>query len=53
MPNFTRSDAHKKKRLGKSWRKPKGLQSKRSLQKKGFKKVNKKEGCHQEGCKKK
>ena len=39
MPNFVRSDSHKKKRIGKVWRKPKGLQSKMRLQKKGFRKI--------------
>ena len=34
-PDFIRQDAHKKKRLGKKWRKPKGLQSKIRLRLKG------------------
>ena len=36
-PTFSRQDSHKKKRLGNKWRKPKGLQSKMRLQKKGYK----------------
>ncbi|NQU98357.1 hypothetical protein HQ533_02735 [Candidatus Woesearchaeota archaeon] len=35
-PNFIRTDAHKKKRLGFKWRKPKGLQNKRRLRKRGY-----------------
>jgi large subunit ribosomal protein L32e len=34
-PDFIRQDAHKKKRLSKKWRKPKGLQSKIRLRLKG------------------
>ncbi len=34
---FSRQDSHKKKKLGKKWRKPKGLHSKMRLQKKGYK----------------
>lgn len=36
-PTFTRQDSHKKKRVGKKWRKPKGLQSKMRLRFKGYK----------------
>lgn len=36
-PNFSRQDSHKKKRLNKGWRKPKGLHSKMRLSKKGYK----------------
>ena len=39
MPKFVRSDSHKKKRISKGWRRPKGLQSKMRLQKKGFRKI--------------
>ncbi len=35
-PTFVRSDSHKKKRVGKKWRRPRGLQSKVRLQKKGY-----------------
>lgn len=35
-PKFTRTDAHKKVRLGQKWRKPKGLQNKRRLHKRGY-----------------
>ena len=35
-PTFVRQDAHKVKRLGKKWRKPKGLQSKMRLSKKSY-----------------
>ncbi len=35
-PKFSRQDSHKKKRLGEKWRKPKGLQSKMRLHKKGY-----------------
>ncbi len=35
-PTFTRSDSHKKKRLGQAWRRPRGLQSKVRLEKKGY-----------------
>lgn len=38
-PNFIRQDAHKKKRLGGKWRKPKGLQSKMRLSLKGYRKT--------------
>tara|TARA_Y100000031_G_scaffold106119_1_gene116878 strand:- start:1653 stop:2216 length:564 start_codon:yes stop_codon:yes gene_type:complete len=34
-PNFIRQDYHKKKRLGKKWRRPKGLQSKIRLKFRG------------------
>jgi large subunit ribosomal protein L32e len=34
-PNFTRQDAHKKKKLGKKWKRPKGLQSKIRLKLRG------------------
>ncbi len=37
-PTFTRQDSHKKKRVGKKWRRPKGLQSKMRLGFKGYKK---------------
>ena len=37
-PKFIRQDAHKKGRLAKKWRKPKGLQSKMRLCKKGYRK---------------
>lgn len=33
---FIRADAHKKKRVGTAWRKPKGLQNKMRLRKKGY-----------------
>lgn len=33
---FLRTDVHKKKKLKKSWRKPKGLQNKRRLSKRGY-----------------
>lgn len=33
---FSRTDSHKKKRVGTSWRRPKGLQNKRRLRKKGY-----------------
>ncbi|MFH1771052.1 MAG: eL32 family ribosomal protein [archaeon] len=33
---FSRTDSHKKKRVGKSWRRPKGIQNKRRLRKKGY-----------------
>ncbi|MAG38742.1 hypothetical protein CMO90_01510 [Candidatus Woesearchaeota archaeon] len=33
---FRRADAHKKKRLGFKWRKPKGLQNKMRLRKRGY-----------------
>lgn len=35
-PLFTRHDAHKKKRIGTKWRKPKGRQNKMRLNKKGY-----------------
>ena len=35
-PEFIRQDAHKKARLSKKWRKPKGLQSKMRYGKKGY-----------------
>lgn len=35
-PTFTRQDAHKKKRVGSGWRKPKGRQSKMRLHKKSY-----------------
>ena len=35
-PNFIRQDAHKKDKLKAKWRKPKGLQSKMRLHKKGY-----------------
>ncbi len=35
-PSFIRQDSHKKKKLGKKWRRPKGLHSKMRLQKKGY-----------------
>ena len=38
-PSFSRQDAHKKKRLGWAWRKPKGLQSKMRLRLKHHKRV--------------
>ncbi len=38
-PTFLAQDVHKKKRLEKKWKKPKGLQSKMRLQKKGHRKV--------------
>ncbi len=37
-PDFLRQDAHKLKRLGSGWRKPKGLQSKMRLAFKGYRK---------------
>ena len=37
-PDFVRQDAHKKKKLASSWRKPRGLQSKMRLAKKGYRK---------------
>ncbi|MFH1589773.1 MAG: eL32 family ribosomal protein [archaeon] len=33
---FIRTDAHKKKKLAKNWRRPKGLHNKRRLRKKGY-----------------
>ena len=38
-PNFIRQDSHKKPRVGLAWRKPKGLQSKMRLSKKGYRKT--------------
>jgi large subunit ribosomal protein L32e len=35
-PSFIRTDAHKKKKLGDKWRRPKGYQNKRRLRKKGY-----------------
>lgn len=35
-PLFKRTDAHKKKRLNKGWHKPKGIQNKMRLAKKGY-----------------
>ncbi len=35
-PTFTRSDSHKKKRLKGKWRRPRGIQSKVRLKKKGY-----------------
>lgn len=35
-PTFTRQDAHKKKRVGTGWRKPKGRQSKMRLHRKSY-----------------
>lgn len=35
-PVFIRQDAHKKKRLAKNWRRPKGIQSKMRLKRKGY-----------------
>jgi len=35
-PDFVRQDAHKKQRLGRKWRRPKGIQSKMRLGKKGY-----------------
>ena len=37
MPDFTRTDSHKKQRLGKKWRKPKGIQNKMRKNIKGYK----------------
>lgn len=37
-PYFIRQDAHKHKRLGKKWRKPKGIQSKMRLKLRGYRK---------------
>ena len=36
-PNFIRQDAHKKKRLGTGWRKPKGSDSKMRVSRRGYK----------------
>ncbi len=38
-PKFLAQDVHKKKRLKEKWKRPKGLQSKMRLQKKGHRKV--------------
>ncbi len=38
-PEFKRQDSHKKKKLGDKWRRPKGLQSKMRLNKKGYRKI--------------
>jgi large subunit ribosomal protein L32e len=38
-PNFRRADAHKKAKLGNAYRKPKGLQNKMRLSKKGYRKT--------------
>lgn len=35
-PDFTRTDSHKKKRVGIKWRKPKGIQNKMRLGKRGY-----------------
>lgn len=56
-PNFTRQDTHKKKKLGKRWKKPRGLHSKIRLCKKGYKRSvtggwkspRKVRGCTKEG----
>jgi large subunit ribosomal protein L32e len=37
-PNFVRQDSHKQAEVKKNWRKPKGLQSKMRLRKKGYRK---------------
>ena len=37
-PNFVRQDSHKQKEVKKKWRKPKGMQSKMRLKKKGYRK---------------
>jgi len=37
-PLFIRQDAHKHKRLGRKWRKPKGIQSKMRLRRRGYRK---------------
>jgi len=37
-PNFLRQDSHKQKEVKKNWRKPKGIQSKMRLHKKGYRK---------------
>jgi large subunit ribosomal protein L32e len=36
MPKFIRHDAHKKKRVGTGWRRPKGIQNKMRLHRKGY-----------------
>ncbi len=38
-PTFTRHDAHKKKRVGIGWRRPKGRQNKMRLHRKGYAKI--------------
>lgn len=38
-PSYIRQDAHKKPKLGTSWRRPKGLQSKMRLGKRGYNKM--------------
>ncbi len=38
-PKFVRTDAHKKAKLEGKWRKPKGLQNKMRLQKKGYRRI--------------
>lgn len=38
-PDFQRADAHKKKRLGSGWRRPRGWQNKMRLHKKGYRRV--------------
>ena len=35
-PNFVRQDSHKKPKLGNKWRRPKGIQSKMRLHKRGY-----------------
>ncbi len=37
-PDFTRTDSHKKDRIGNSWRNPRGLQNKMRLNKRGYNK---------------
>jgi large subunit ribosomal protein L32e len=37
-PTYVRQDAHKKSKLGNAWRKPKGIQSKMRLNKRGYNK---------------
>jgi len=59
-PNFIRQDAHKKKRLAKKWRRPKGLQSKIRLNFRGrskgvsvgYRSPNKIRGLDKSGLKK-
>ena len=36
-PKYSRQDSHKKAKLGDKWRKPKGIQSKMRLHKRGYK----------------
>lgn len=38
-PKFVRQDSHKKAKLKPNWRKPRGLQSKMRLQKKGYRRI--------------